>query len=92
MITIYYKAGSHDVTGWKERLDRISLKYDFIDDHDTTTPRLVDGEKQVEGIKAIDDYIESQEQFVNGWYEDRCDRYDFDPDAPVKIRGINQDE
>jgi|GEM_PF-1406683 hypothetical protein len=92
MITIYYKPGGYDTTGWAERLDRISLKYEFVEDHNSTQPRLVDSEKEVTGLMAIDAYIESQEQFVNGWYEDRCDRYDFDPDTPLKINGIDHDE
>lgn len=89
MITIYYKPGSHDITGWTEQLERISLKYEIVEDDMYTVPRLVDGEKEVEGITAIDDYIENEKKFVDGWYEDRCDRYDFDPDAPLKIKGIN---
>ena len=85
-----YNPGSHDISGWAEQFDRISLKYELIKEESSTVPRLVDGEKQAEGFTAIDAYIESQRKFVNDWYEDRCDRYDFDPDAPLKIKGINE--
>ncbi|EDM37974.1 hypothetical protein PBAL39_16154 [Pedobacter sp. BAL39] len=85
MIKIFYPEESLDITGWKERLDRIPLKYEFIKDAAAETGRLVDGEKIVEGVPAIEAYLESQEQFALDWYEDRCDKYDFDPDAVPKI-------
>ena len=88
MITIYYPNG-YDTTIWKERLDRTSLKYEFVLETHATQPRLVDGEEEADGIAAIEAYLENQEQFVKDWYEDRCDRYDFDPDAAPKIKGIN---
>lgn len=85
MIKIFYPAESLDKNTWKELLDRTPLKYEFIIDDQTETSRLVDGEKVVEGKLAIDSYLENQEQFVQGWYEDRCDVYEFDPDAVPKI-------
>lgn len=90
MIKIFYPEAGHDITGWKERLDRTPLKYEFIITDNSETTRLVDGEKEVTGIPAIEAYLESQEQFVNDWYEDRCDKYEFDPDAVPKIKGINE--
>ncbi len=90
MIKIFYPETGHDITGWKERLDRTPLKYEFIITDNSETARLVDGEKEVTGIPAIEAYLESQEQFVNDWYEDRCDKYEFDPDAVPKIKGINE--
>jgi hypothetical protein len=89
MITIFYPGTGHDITGWKERLDRTSLKYEFIIDDNTTVPRLADGDNRAEGIPAIESYLESQEQFVKDWYEDRCDKYEFDPDAGPQINGIS---
>jgi len=89
MITIYYPSNDFDITGWQERLDRASLKYEFIIEDNATVARLVDGENKAEGIPAIETYLESQEQFVQDWYEDRCDKYEFDPDATPKINGIN---
>ena len=89
MITIFYQPNSLDITGWKERLDRTSLKYEFVEQGDSAVPRLVDGEKKMDGIPAIEAYLESQEQFVKDWYDDRCDKYEFDPDAPLTIKGVN---
>ncbi|GAA4307956.1 hypothetical protein GCM10023149_01660 [Mucilaginibacter gynuensis] len=80
MITIYFPADSKEISGWKDRLDNIFLKYQLIEEPDITQPRLTDDEKQAEGVAAIEAYMESMEQLVQGWYEDRCDRYDFDPD------------
>jgi hypothetical protein len=89
MITVFYPRNGRDITGWQERLDRASLKYEFIIEDNATIPRLIDGEKKVEGGPEIEAYLESQEQFVKDWYEDRCDKYEFDPDVAPKIRGIN---
>ena len=85
MIKIFYPEESLDITSWRERLDRIPLKYEFVKDDDAEAGRLVDGEKVVEGVLAIEAYLESQEQFALDWYEDRCDKYEFDPDAVPKI-------
>lgn len=89
MITIFYPQNGPDITGWKELLDRAFLKYEFIKQDNATPHRLVDGEKEVEGVPAIEAYLENQEQFVKDWYEDRCDKYEFDPDAAPKIKGID---
>ncbi|WP_454804286.1 hypothetical protein [Mucilaginibacter phyllosphaerae] len=89
MITISYPRNGLDVSDWKERLDRTSLRYEFIMDDHATVPRLVDSGKEAEGIPAIEAYLEGLEQFVKDWYDDRCDKYDFDPDAAPKINGIN---
>ncbi|GAA4331560.1 hypothetical protein GCM10023149_37430 [Mucilaginibacter gynuensis] len=89
MITIFYPSNGLDITGWQERLDRASLTYELIIEENSTVPRLVDGDNVAEGIPAIEAYLESQEQFVKDWYDDRCDKYEFDPDAAPKIKGIN---
>jgi len=85
MITIYYNPQTQNISGWRELLDRISLKYEVFDVDKATQPRLIDGDKEAIGTAAIDEYLENLEKFVNGWYEDRCDKYDFDPDSPIKI-------
>ena len=89
MITIFYPRNGPDITAWQERLDRASLKYEFIIEDNTSVARLVDGQKEAEGIPAIEENLANQEQFVQDWYEDRCDKYEFDPDAIPKINGIN---
>jgi len=89
MITISYPRNGLDVSAWTERLDRTSLRYEFIMDEHTTVPRLVDSGKEAVGIPAIEAYLEGLEQFVKDWYDDRCDKYDFDPDAVPMINNIN---
>ncbi len=82
MITIYYPEGSHLISTWQERLNQLSFKYALIPQEAATEPRLIDGEEQAEGIPAIEAHLASLEQFVKDWYDSRCDRYDFEPDAP----------
>lgn len=82
MITIYYPPDNHLIRTWQDRLNQLSFKYKLIQADTATIPRLVDGEEQAEGIPAIEAHLESLEQFVKDWYDSRCDRYDFDPDAP----------
>lgn len=84
MITIFYPQNSVDITGWKERLERALLTYEVTMLDSSSMPKLVDGEKEAEGVTAIEAYIDSQQQFVNGWYEDRCDVYEFNTDASKK--------
>ncbi|OOQ56778.1 hypothetical protein [Mucilaginibacter pedocola] len=81
MITIYYKHTLSKPDEWTVRLDATFSKYQLIADESLTQPKLIEGDKQIEGIAAIDAYIESLEQLVNGWYEDRCDKYEFDADG-----------
>lgn len=89
MITIYYPRNSRNIDTWKENLDRIFMNYELKEGDDDTVPKLTDGGQQFEGIPNIESYLESLERFVAGWYEDRCDRYEFDPDAPITIKGIS---
>jgi len=78
MITIFYEHANKDVSIWTERLDQLFLKYNMVEDSNLLLPRLVDDKKIAEGKAAIDAYIDSLEQFVKGWYDDRCDKYEFD--------------
>ena len=78
MITIFYEHANKDVSIWTERLDQLFLKYNMVEDSNLLLPRLVDDKKIAEGKAAIDAYIDGLEQFVKGWYEDRCDKYEFD--------------
>lgn len=80
MITIFYEHGNKDINGWSDRLNPLFLKYTMVEDSDSVLPRLVDDKKTAEGKKAIDEYIDGLEKFVNGWFEDRCDKYEFDPE------------
>ena len=89
MITIFYPQNSVEIRGWKERLDMAFLTFEAIMVDRSSVPKLVDGENKAEGIAAIEAYIDSQEQFVRGWYEDRCDVYEFDPDVSKKTDDIN---
>ncbi|RDC66188.1 hypothetical protein [Adhaeribacter pallidiroseus] len=82
MITIYYPPDNHLIPTWQDRLNRLAFKYELIREDSATEPCLVDGEEHAEGISAIEAHLESLEQFVKDWYDSRCDRYDFDPDAP----------
>jgi len=78
MITIFHQHADKDIAAWKERLDQLFLKHEIIEDANLLLPRLVDDKKIAEGKPAIDAYIDGLEQFVKGWYEDRCDKYEFD--------------
>ena len=81
MITIYYPLKNNKINGWKARLDHLPLSYTFVEQDATTIPLLVDGEIRIEGIPAIEEYLDGLDGLVAGWYEDRCDNYEFDPDA-----------
>ena len=78
MITIFYEHGNKDVSIWRDRLDALFLKYSTVEESEAELPRLVDDKKIAEGKPSIDAYIDDVEQFVKGWYEDRCDKYEFD--------------
>ena len=88
MIKIFHPRNGFDIKSWQERLDQVFLKYEFILEDRLNVPRLVDGEIVAEGLPAMESYLESQEQFLTQWYEDRCDKYEYDPDAPPQINGI----
>ena len=56
------------------------MKYNLVEEPEAEYARLVDDKKIAEGKTAIDAYIDGLEQFVKSWYEDRCDKYEFDTD------------
>jgi len=80
MITIFYEHGNKDVSTWTDRLNQLFLKYNLVEEPEAEYARLVDDKKIAEGKTAIDSYIDGLEQFVKSWYEDRCDKYEFDTD------------
>lgn len=83
MITLFYEHANKDISTWTDRLDQLFLKYNLVEEPEAKFPRLIDNNKIAEGKTAIDDYIDGLEQFVKGWYEDRCDKYEFDS-KPIK--------
>jgi hypothetical protein len=81
MIIIKYPTESKDkINTWQARLDSLFTKYTFSEDDTLNQPVLIEGVWQVEGINAIETYLEDLERLVAGWYEDRCDKHEFDPD------------
>jgi hypothetical protein len=82
MIIINYPpVNKGNVSGWQARLDLLFVKYSFSADDTLTEPLLIDGVWQVQGISAIATYLDDLERLVAGWYEDRCDKHEFDPDS-----------
>jgi len=81
MIRLFYPPETGELSYWKTRLEQLALPYQLAELERGNEPRLIDGEKEFTGAPAISTYLEELQQFVNGWYEDRCDRYEFDPDA-----------
>lgn len=86
MITITYPLNSKQIDTWKERLSQLFLKYELVESNIDTEHKLTDGDKQLVGTTAVETYLDEQQQLVNGWYEDRCDRHDFDPDAQSAVQ------
>ncbi len=81
MIIVSYPSESRGAaSSWKTRLDQLVLSHKLVEDNSISTPLLSDGSVQAEGIKAIESHIDKLEQLIAGWYEDRCDKYEFDPD------------
>jgi hypothetical protein len=84
MITINYPpANKSNISGWQTRLDPLFVKYTFSEDDTLKEPSLIDGAEQAQGISAIDTYLDDLERLVAGWYEDRCDKHEFDPDSRI---------
>lgn len=82
MIIIKYNTTHQPrVANWQTRLDAIFAKYQFILDETLSDAELTEGAKKAIGPNAIDAYLDEQESLVAGWYEDRCDKYEFDADA-----------
>lgn len=81
MIKIYYSPGTTDVSAWKEKLEQIFADHEFIEQPNAIIPRLADDQKEITGVADIDAYLTTQLEFQESWYEDRCDKYEFDPDA-----------
>ncbi|RFZ90998.1 hypothetical protein D0C36_18815 [Mucilaginibacter conchicola] len=86
MITLTYPPKNSDkVVSWQVRLDRQLFKYELKEDASLAIATLQDGDKLVEGVNAIDAYLDELDTLVNGWYEDRCDKYEFDADKATPI-------
>lgn len=81
MITLYYPPKNSEFSYWKAQLEQLALPYQFAELKPGSEPRLRDGEREVAGSEAIGAYLDELQQFVNGWYEDRCDRHEFDPNT-----------
>ena len=80
MITVYYSSADTSISNWSARLDELFMPYELTEQSADRAPRLVDGEVQAEGAAAIEQHLDKLAQFVAGWYEDRCDRYDYNAD------------
>lgn len=80
MMTIYFPAGSPEISTWTQRIDQLFVAYQLVERGTNTDHLLFDNGKTIAGTDEIDIYLDNLQQLVNGWYEDRCDRYEFNPD------------
>jgi len=98
MITLYLPSSNNSYDVLKERLDALPVKHEVVKTDSGDEPRLADKNQEIAGRASIEDYLSELEEFAEAWYEDRCDKYDFDPDASripepgkIKPRYINID-
>lgn len=77
MVTLYYPSTTQKIFVWQERLERMAIKHRLVQQQADSTPLLQYGEDQIQGTDAIDKYLDTLEELVKSWYEDRCDKYEF---------------
>ena len=77
MITLTYPPETKEAATWEERIKTMSLPYLILKQNDLKELEIVDDEKHIQGVAAIENYLSNLEIFVNSWYEDRCDLYEY---------------
>jgi hypothetical protein len=77
MLIIKSAPGTAELSNWKERLENVFLKFEIVEDATFKEPCFVDGGEEIQGLAAIEKYLDEQAEFVKGWYEDRCDNYEL---------------
>lgn len=77
MITLTYPPETKEAAGWEERIKTMSLPYLVREQANIQEPEIVDDGKHIQGIAAIENYLIDLETFVNSWYDDRCDLYEY---------------
>lgn len=81
MINIKYPSKyQQQASDWQARLDTLFAKYTFTQDDSLGEPLLMEGAKQASGVGEINNYVDELARLVAGWYEDRCDKYEFESD------------
>ena len=77
MITLYYSSQTKEIPEWQNRLERMAIKHRLITKEEFADPQLQDGKECIKGAASIDAHLNKLEAFVQSWYEDRCDKYEF---------------
>jgi len=81
MITLYLPSSNNSYDALKVRLEALPVKQEVVETESGAEPRLVDKNQEIAGRTSIEGYLSELEEFAKAWYEDRCDKYDLDPDA-----------
>ncbi|MBD0404267.1 hypothetical protein [Flammeovirga sp. EKP202] len=67
----------------KQKLDEMFLakKVEIIDTLEV--PIILQGKEEYKGKERIQQFFEELKVLYNGWYEDRCDKYEKEDGTPM---------
>ncbi len=72
MLTLKYAKEDRAIASIKEQFQRLVLAYRVEEIETLEKPELADGEKVVQGIPAIQDYLSDLEGELHSWYYCNC--------------------
>lgn len=79
MIIIHHPKGLTEATGWKEQLEQMTVPHLMIESSQEI-PYLTEGDNEVTGTSAINQFLEEYKAFMAAWNQDRCDMWFLDED------------
>ena len=77
MIIIQHPQALTEAAGWKERLENMTVAHLMVVSN-KPEPELKEGNKKVQGVNQIDQFLDEYESVVSSWNQDRCDMWFFD--------------
>ncbi len=77
MIVLEYNRHLKEADHWKERLEKMTVGFQLLKTS-RAVPLLTEGRNKVEGITAINQFLDQYEKDMAEWNQDRCDMWFFD--------------
>ncbi|RDC63793.1 hypothetical protein [Adhaeribacter pallidiroseus] len=77
MLLLQYPVNTPEVTMWENRLATMVITYALVLNPELQEPQIQYDADFVRGTNEINSYLDTLEDFLKSWYEDRCDKYEF---------------
>lgn len=75
MIDLHITSSISEELIWQNQLKEWCVAHQIIIDPSLSEPEIHEGSKKVVGVAAINQFLKEYKEFMDDWYDCRCDKW-----------------